>query len=464
MILKLGRPQPRQMEFIKDKHKFSAFGGARGGGKSWAVRHKAVLLCLKYPGIRVLIVRRTLPELKNNHVIYLTPALRGVATYNQNDKVYRFVNGSTITLGYFNSDNDANQYQGVQYDVIMLDEATQLKEEWIRKITACLRGVNDFPKQICYTCNPGGVSHNYIKRIFVDRKYQSGEREEDYGFIQSKVTDNEALMKASPDYIRQLEALPPKLRRAWLDGDWQIFDGMFFEEFRDLPEHYQDRQWTHVIEPFEVPKDWTIYRSFDFGYAKPFSCAWWAIDYDGRIYRILELYGCQRDKNGEDLPNEGVKWSPDKIFEEIARIEKEHRWLKGKKIIGIADPSIWDGSRGESVADMSAKAGVYWSKGINNRVAGWMQVHYRMAFDENGIPMMYIFRTCKGFIRTIPLLQFSQNNPEDLCTDDEDHIADEVRYLCMARPMQPVMAVEKAQRGWDPLADDTTYNQYSWVR
>ena len=263
-----------------------------------------------------------------------------------------------------------------------------------------------------------------------------------------------SLMQTQPDYIKQLEALPEKLRKAWLEGDWDIFEGQFFEEFADRPEHYKDRVWTHVIEPFEVPKDWKIYRSFDFGYAKPFSCAWWAVDYDGRLYRILELYGCTQ------TPNEGVKWEPARIFDEIAKIEREHRWLKGKQIIGVADPSIWDASRGPSVADMAAKAGVYWTPGDNERLAGWMQVHYRLAFDEDGRPGMQIFNTCRAFIRTIPLLQYDEHRVEDLCTTQEDHVADEVRYMCMARPMKPVKTKAAERKPYDPLSDDRRYARY----
>ena len=238
---------------------------------------------------------------------------------------------------------------------------------------------------------------------------------------------------------------PEKLRQAHRFGNWDIFDGQFFEEFRDLPSHYKDGEFTHVIEPFEIPRDWVIYRSFDFGYAKPFSCAWWAVDYDGRLYRILELYGCSKTHN------EGVKWPPEKIFSEIARIEREHRWLKGKQILGVADPSIWDASRGEAIIEAANRNGVYFNKGDNKRLPGWMQVHYRLSFDEKGIPMMYVFNTCKGFIRTMPELTFSVSNPEDLDTTGEDHIADEVRYMCMARPIRPTIRKEQRLLYDDPL-------------
>ena len=446
MILKIKAPSEKQKQLLLARTKHIGFGGARGGGKSWAVHTKAKLMCLKYPGIKALIVRRTYPELLNNHIDQLVEELRGIAKYNKTDKIFRFVNGSTIKFGYCNHDKDLQQYQGAQYDVIFLDEATQLQESWMKKITACLRGTNDFPKRIYYTMNPGGQGHAYIKRIFIDKRYEEGEDPKDYTFIQSLVTDNKALMKKQPDYIRQLEALPPKLRDAWLYGRWDIFEGQFFEDFRPEPdpvkaeeegvtleELKQQRRWTHVIKPFDIPAGWKIYRSYDFGYNKPFSCAWWAVDYDGVLYRILELYGCT------NTPNEGMKWSPDRQFREIAQIERTHPWFKNKPITGVADPSIWDASRGISIAEEAGRQGVLFTPGDNERLAGWMQCHYRLQFDDNGYPRMYVFEGCAGFIRTIPGLMYSETRPEDLDTDGEDHIADEWRYMCMSRPIEPVI-------------------------
>lgn len=434
MTLRIDAPSEKQKLFLKANTKHVAFGGARGGGKSWSVRTKAKLLAVKYPGIKCLIVRRTYQELLNNHINMLTAELNGIAGYNKSEKVFNFVNGSSIKLGYCGCDRDLLQYQGAEYDVIFLDEATQLSEYQMKSFTACLRGVNDFPKRIYYTCNPGGQGHQYIKRIFIDRRYEDGEVPEDYTFIQSLATDNKALMESQPDYIRQLEALPPKLREAWLYGSWDVYEGQFFEEFRDDPAHYGDRRYTHVIQPFEIPDGWQRYRSFDWGYNHPFSCGWWAVDYDGVIYRILELYGCTK------TPNEGVKWTPDKVFSEIHRIECEHPWLRGKNIQGVADPAIWNAETGESLAERAAKYRVYFGKGDHERIAGWMQMHYRMSFDGNGYPMMYVFCNCKAFIRTIPLLMYDDYKPEDLDTKGEDHVADETRYFCMSRPIRPRMS------------------------
>jgi hypothetical protein len=351
-------------------------------------------------------------------------------------------------LGYCDNEGDLLQYQGQEYDFIVFEEATQFPEEWITFIRTALRTTRkDFSPRCFYTMNPGGVGHEYIKRIFVDKRYKDGENPEDYVFIQANVYDNQVLMEANPEYIDLLKALPEHKRKAHLDGCWDVYEGQVFEEFRNDSTHYQDRYWTHVIQPFDVPKEWKIWRSFDFGYSKPFSCAWWAVDFDGVVYRILELYGCN-----PKVANEGVKWTPPQVFAEIHRIETEHRWLKGKKIQGVADPAIWDAETGESIADVAAKHQVFFAQGDNKRIAGWMQMHYRLAFDENGYPMMYIFSNCKAFIRTIPLLQYDEHKPEDLDTDGEDHVADEARYFCMSRPIKPRVAVKPDEFHKNPMS------------
>lgn len=452
-------PSARQRLFLEDRHRYIAFGGARGGGKSFAVRLKASLMCLYYPGIRVMIVRRTYPELRQNHIIPLKDLLKNSATYKETTKDMTFKNGSVISFRYCRNVSDMDKFQGTECDVLFIDEATQFTEEMYDRMKACVRGVNPYPKRIYLTCNPGGRGHGWVKRLFIDKCMGAGESKDDYFFIKSLVTDNKALMKSDPDYIKKLESLPEKLKKAWLCGDWNIFEGQFFEEFCDDPDHYKDRKNTHVIEPFEIPRDWQIYRSFDFGYSKPFSCDWWAIDYDGRAYLILQLYGCT------GTPNEGLKWDPDRIFCEIRRIETEHRWLSGKTIQGVADPSIWDASRGDAIIEAADRNLVHFYPGDNKRLPGWMQCHYRLAFDCDGYPSVYFFNTCKHAIRTLPLLTYSERNPEDLDTEGEDHFADSFRYFCMSRPIRPKIKTEDIKEADDPLdllLDKTRYNKYSY--
>ena len=461
--LKMPPPNEKQDIALREEHRYVGYGGARGGGKSWFVRWKATLLALYFSGIKILITRKTYKELLNNHITPLLEILNGIAVYNKSEKVFKFPNGSTIWFGYCANDGDLGQYQGAEYDVWFADEAGQFLENWLTTIDACVRGVNGFPKRTYYTLNPGGPSHGYFKRLFIDKKYTEDEHPEDYAFIQALCTDNLALMDSQPEYMRSLEKLPPKIREAWLYGRWDVYEGQFFEDFRETPdpqkcheagiteeEALQQHRWTHVIEPFDLnvgeKRGWHIMRSYDFGYNKPFSLGYWAVDYDGTLYRIMEMYGCT------GVPDEGVKWSPDEQFKRISEFERQHPWIKGRKIVdSVADPAIWDSSRGESIAETAARYGIYFTPGDNQRIPGWMQVHYRLQFDENGYARMYVFNNCKAFIRTMPLMMYSETHPEDLNTKLEDHCPDEVRYMCMSRPVKPIVPVQQKTIISDPL-------------
>lgn len=431
--LYIPEPNEKQKLFLAAKNKHIAYGGARGGGKSWSVRTKAKLLAVRHAGIKILIMRRTYPELQANHIDILKAELVPTwATYNTTEKKLTFFNGSTIKFMYCKNDADLNNIQGHEYDVIFIDEATNMTEKQLRAISVCCRGVNNFPKHVYYTMNPGGPGHGFIKRLFIDRRFQDREIPEEYSFIQALVDDNTALMEAQPDYLAQLEALPGKLREAWRFGRWDVFEGQVFGEFADMPENYRSRQWTHVIEPMdEIPASWTIYRGFDWGYSKPFSCAWYAISNEGRMYMFRELYGC----TGE--ADVGVEWTVHQVAAKIREIETTDDRLIGKHIIGVADPAIFAENGGESIAETMEQYQVYFEKGDNKRIPGKMQCHYRLAFDENGIPMFYVTKNCKNFIRTLPSLIYSETDVEDIDTKLEDHAYDQWRYVCMARPIAP---------------------------
>lgn len=247
-------------------------------------------------------------------------------------------------------------------------------------------------------------------------------------FIRSSVYDNQALLRNNPDYVSNLAMMPEAEKRALLYGDWDSFSGQVFREWRNDPENYDTQQWTHVISPFKIPSGWIIGRSYDFGYAKPFSVGWYAVDYSGCVYRIRGLYGCKPDE-----ANTGIMVDPAEQARQIRQIEETDENLKGRKIMGIADPSIFDVSRGDSIADIMARQGVYWSPGDNHRIAGKMQYHYRMAFGKDGRSMFYVFNvdSNRDFIRTIPSLVYDEKNVEDVDTKQEDHIYDECRYFLM---------------------------------
>ena len=446
----IDRPNPKQRLFLLDRHKHIAFGGSRGGGKSWAVRDKARRLANTYPGIKIMIIRRTYPELRANHINQLKAMMmvktpQALAEYNDSQKVMTFPNGSEIIFGYCKSEGDVDRYQGTEVDVLFLDEATQLSEDQIKKLVACVRGVNEFPKRVYYTCNPGGKGHAYIKRLFIDRDFLPGEYPEEYSFIQSKVYDNAALMESDPDYVRQLEALPEALRKAWLDGDWDTFVGQVFSEWRNNPDGYQTRRWSHVIDDFELDASCKIYRGFDFGFAKPFAVVWVAVDHYGRMYLFKEYYGCTREADT------GVQMQPREIARKIREIETTDPQLAGRKIHGIADPAIWQNTVGESIADMMEHERVYFDKGDHTRLAGLMQVHYRLAFDDEGFPMVYVFKSCRNFIRTFPTLIYDEHHPEDVDTTMEDHLYDAFRYICIANPINPRKNVPWTPPQEDPL-------------
>lgn len=454
------KPNIKQLQAMLSTKQYIAYGGARGGGKSWLIDVKACLMARRYgrpnsfrPGIKICIVRRTLEDLRENHMEQLKIMLTGLAKYNKDERKFFFPNGATIKFNYYDNENDKDHFQGKEFDVIFVDEATQMPGEWLEIIGTSCRGVNSFPHRVYYMCNPGGPGHEYIKRLFVDKVYKDDENPDDYEFIQAKITDNTALMAVDSKYLNFLNHLPPKLRSAWRDGSWDIYSGMFFETWTNDPDHYDDKRWTHVINPIPIRKHWPIYRSFDWGYNKPFSCGWYTVDDDGVIYRILELYGVQKSGN-ESLADTGVKWPPEKVFAEIQRIEHEHPWLAGRDISGVADPAIWDAQYGKSIAETAqVKYGLYFEPGDHARIPGWMQCQYRLMFDDLGYPRFYVFTNCKEFIRTIPTLQYSEKIPEDLETKQEDHIADEWRYMMQKYVITPYLEEAKPQPAWgvDPL-------------
>ena len=459
-------PQPRQEAFMRRGEDEALYGGAAGGGKSDALVIEA-LRQVETPHYKGLILRKTFPqltELIDKSQRYYKAAYPD-ARYNDSKHTWTFPSGAKIIFGSMNHSKDKLNYQGQAYDFIAFDELTHFTyDEYIYLVS---RNRPNGPGTRCYiraTANPGGVGHGWVKERFVTAAEpgktiwetvtydEPGQglvtKRRSRVFIPAKIWDNKELLRNDPTYVTNLASLPEAERAALLDGSWDSYAGQFFSEWRNDPEHYHDHKWTHVIEPFDISMaNVNIYRSYDFGYAHPFSCGWWAVTPDGTFYRILEWYG----SNG--TPNKGLEIGPDEQFKEIARIEREHPWLRGRDIYGVADPSIWDGSRGVSVAETAEKHGIYFEPGINDRIPGWMQCHYRLQFNEQGYARMYVFNNCKDFIRTIPNLVFSQKNIEDLDTDGEDHQADEFRYFAMSLPVSPRVPAKppKFRHVADPL-------------
>lgn len=441
------------------------YGGAAGGGKSDYLIIEA-LRQVSVPWYRALILRKIIKELKQlteRAYMYYKASYPGVK-YNATTRTFTFPSGATITFDSLFRSQDKLKYQGLQYEFIGFDEITQFQFDEYDYMRSRNRA-NGPGMRVYMRCtgNPGGVGHGWVKQYFVTAgeanktiwtksvvMLPEGGTKEFWTskiFVPSKVFDNRILLENDPDYLKRLATMNEAERNALLYGSWDSFSGQVFTEFINDPEHYRDRRNTHVISDFKIPDHWRVIRSLDWGYTKPFSVGWHAVDDDGRYYRIREYYGCKKD-----LPNTGVMYDAEKVAENIRTIENNDPNLKGKRPVGVADPAIFiDQGSGSTIASLMAKHGVYFNKGDNARLAGKMQYHSRLAFDNNGLPMFYVFRTCEDYIRTVPNLVYSEKDVEDIDTDGEDHIYDESRYAIMMNQITPRRNVLHDEQLYNPL-------------
>lgn len=446
--LVLGTPNRKQEEFLRSKVRYTAYGGARGGGKSWAVRFKAVLLALNYAGITILVLRRTYPELLHNHILPLQEILRDVARYKEVDKTFYFPNGSRIIFGYCDSDRDVNRYQGQEYDVIFMDEATHFTEFMFDRLKVCIRGTNGLPKRFYLTCNPGGVGHEWVKRLFINREFRAGEDPEDYTFIKATVYDNVNLLESDPEYVAQLESLPPDLRKAWLEGSWDLFSGQFFPEWN--PE-------VHVIEPIVVQKHWRKYVALDYG-SDMLACYWIALDESGTGYVYRELYEGRDNHMGANNAGHIASAAAERIKELTPPDEDIYLYL--------APPDLWNkqNQTGRSTADIFQECGVQLTKSNNDRINGWVSVKewMRVVPDEHGKPFsrIRIFRTCKNLIRCIPALQYDEKIVNDAAKQPHEitHAPDALRYFCVYWTVVADIATTTKTKEWTQDMWEDYYN------
>ena len=427
--INLGQLNAKQVEFFRSTAKYTAYGGARGGGKTHAVRLRAFIGAVNFPGIRILIIRRTYPELQSNHIepmLKLIPS--SLATYNVQQKQFYFINGSIIKFGHFQSYQSATtEYQGQEYDWIFIDEATQFTEEEFRLLGGCLRGVNSFTKQFFLTCNPGGVGHRWVKRLFIDKHYRTDsanpEENEDpaeYHFIQATVDDNTALMSSEggKEYLRSLSALPENIRNAHRYGDWEVLSGNYFPEFSE---------GHHVVAPFQIPKHWTRYRAFDYG-LDMLAVGWFAVDENGRAYMYREYR----------QSNLNVSEAAEAILANTGRDERIS--------VTFAPPDMWNRQKdsGKSMAELYMTNGVPIVKANNNRVQGWLQVKEFLMDGKDGKPGLLVFNTCKGIINDLQTIQADETTPNDCAKVPHDitHSPDMLRYFCISRTLPGEVPVE----------------------
>lgn len=416
-----GKPNKKQAEFFRSTAKFTAYGGARGGGKSWALRRKLILLCLRYPGIHCLIIRRTLKDLSDNHVQPLLSEIGKYVTYSAGARILRFKNGSRIDLGYLACDADTSHYQGQEYDIIAIDEATQISEFQFACLKGCLRGVGNYPRRMYLTCNPGGIGHAWVKRLFVDRDFREDEKPEEYRFIRASVHDNSVLCERDPEYVNMLKSLPEKLRAAWLDGRWDLYEGQFFPEFS---------REKHVILPRELETR-RYFAAFDYGFDR---FALLIIGVVGDVFYVTR----EVCKSNLTLSMAG---------EELAKVAQEERERGHNISYAVASPDLWNRRQDTGYSGVEVISGISGTPPLiradNRRIPGWRALRERLSGK------LYIFRGCEELIRCLEALQFDKAVAEDAADEPHEitHAPEALRYAVMSRTEADVTVTKMSGGG-----------------
>lgn len=431
------------------------FGGAAGGGKSYAQLVDALVYAVKYPKSKQLILRRTYPELESSLILqHLEFYPKDIYRYNSSSHRGVFTNGSVISFGYCDSERDVYRYMGAEFDTIRFDELTHFTEQMYVYLKSRLRGVNDYPKQIKSSTNPGGIGHNWVKARFIDIAPPSSEIfiEENPDtkdgstriFIPSLVQENTFLMEKDPGYIRRLEGLSKNDRDALLHGSWDLFEGQYFTEWN---------RSVHVIEPIDLPKWWRRYVVMDYG-LDMFACYWIAVDTFNRAYVYREIY-TGKDNGGKGvLPSEAAQ-----MIHATNDPVQEY----------IAPPDLWNRQKdtGRSIADIFAECGIYLRKADNSREQGWLNVKEAFAVytDELGEPTanLRIFNNCVNLIRCFPSLQYDPKNTKDVATNPHEltHGPDAIRYFFAGRPLAgrvPLSAEQEEERYY--LSGEAEINEF----
>ena len=453
-------PTPKQFMFHQSPAYEVLFGGAAGPGKTTAAVIDAFARCYQHRGTVAHIFRRTRPELLKSVIPEIMKWYpRSAYNFNQADNLIELPNGSMIFLSTCQHEKDKHNFQGAQIDWLYFEELTHFTKTIYDYIKTRVRTSKDKKIQPCIRCtsNPGGVGHGWAKNYFVDagpftslvpvktwvesrKRYEITYKQ----YIPALVTENPYI---NDSYILELERKPESLRRCLLLGEWSAFEGQVFIEMVDDKDHYLDRIGTHVIEPFPIPSHWRRFRGFDWGYSAPFAVVWVALSPppDNKAYVYREYYG------SHTADNVGIKMPSNQLAENIRKIEEPER-REGIKIIGYADPSIFDTKdEAGSVADRMARERIYFEKADNARLSGKEQFHSRFVYDEEGKPGMYVFNCCSDLIRTLKDLPYSQTRIEDVDTKAEDHLYDALRYVLTANPSPGTEPAEKKPPVFDPF-------------
>lgn len=471
------QPGPQASALLADWCDELFYGGERGGGKSdfqlgfqedGAIQYKEHW--------RGIMFRKTYTELEElqGRALEIFPESGAVykaqssADYPYSNCWY-WPNGATVKMRYIEHERDYGRYHGHQYTGLSMDEVTEYPTpNGLLKMLSTLRSAHGVPCLARMTGNPGGVGHGWVKTRYIDpappyTPFTDRETGFTRMFIPSKMKDNQILLKSDPKYKSRILAAThgnDVLRKAWLEGDWNIIAGAYFNNWSS----------EHILEPFEIPEHWTRFMSGDWGSAKPFSFGDWAIASDntfvngkwipqGAMIRVREWYGVAKSESGETLPDVGLKMNAESVG---AGIKKRFGDVFDYSVL---DPACFAKDGGPSIAERMVSAGAPYSRRADNKrvsgrgaMGGWDQMRSRMEGEDFGDPMgfrpmIYCFSTCVDSIRTIPLLQHDTNRPEDLDTTMEDHAADEWRYACMSRPYTKGLP-EVGLNKYDPYGDD----------
>ena len=424
--------QPKQKEALKksDVTPVLFYGGAKGGGKSYLVRAREISRRLKYGNTKGLIVRKTYPELLSNHIRqFFVEYPFTYDWYKSGEKAIYYPNGSITEFSHLGSAMDVYTYQGREYEDISIDEITQHEETVFKILRSSNRTSNKAftdaggKVSMLLTGNPGGIGHGWVKRLFIDKQYTEEERPEDFGFVQAKVWDNKALMKADPDYIRRLRDLPKDLQRAYLEGDWDIFAGQVFNEWR---------RELHVCNRVIPRSDLPHFMWIDWGYSGnenhegAFACILGALvqeNYKGVVFnRIIvyrEYYG--KFKHPKEWAKIIYESSPVKSFKDgVGDSAMFNNQTDGSKPIAKLMEEEWD--------SLAKRHWLTLKPGTKNRLGRVATLHNWLSIAPDGLPYMLVTENCEHLIRTLPLLVYDPYKVEDVDSSLEDHLYDALTY------------------------------------
>ena len=439
-----------QTQFLAASEREVFYGGARGGGKSFALLADPLRYCTKQKH-RALIIRRTMPELRDliNHSQQLYPKAYPGAKWREQEKEWKFPSGARIEFGYAENLTDVLRYQGQSYTWIGIDELPQYANVDIYNfLRSSLRSVDpDIPVYMRATGNPGNVGSLWVKNMFVDPAVPNtkfdieiqtplGVKKISRRFIPAKLQDNPYLMQTD-DYYAMLASLPEVQRKQFLEGNWEAYEDSSFPEFS---------KEIHVIKPFDIPRNWMRFRTCDWGYSSPACCLWLAVDFDNNIFVYRELYTQRVTAD---------------IFARKVLDAEQGEYIR----YGVLDSSTWArrGDIGPSIAETMILEGCKWrpsDRSPRSRVAGKLELHKRLRPDEDtGYPSLFILDNCVNLIRTLPMLPTDKNNPEDVDTHAEDHAYDALRYGCMSRPIHPIKQdfMDKVNENKQPKPADSIF-------